>query len=67
MDNNTAIIKDNATLATNSGTSYEDLAHHSLKEDPYYVTLITNMADQKEVIASEDIYSVNGLKLGLTV
>lgn len=57
------IFKDNATLTTNSGTSYEIVARHSFENDPYYVISITNMAEQKEVIASEDIYTVNGHKL----
>ena len=54
---------DNATLTNLSSRSYEDLARHSLEEDPYYLTSITNMAEQKEVVAAEDIYAVNGHKL----
>jgi len=39
------------------------MAHQSIEEDPHYVTTITEMADHKEVISSEDIYTSNGIKL----
>jgi HD-GYP domain-containing protein (c-di-GMP phosphodiesterase class II) len=39
------------------------MARHSLEDDLYYVTSITNMADRKDVVASEDIYAFNGHKL----
>lgn len=50
-------------MTTTSNTSYEDMARQSLKEDPHYGVMVTEMADQKEVIASEDIYAANGTKL----
>jgi HD-GYP domain-containing protein (c-di-GMP phosphodiesterase class II) len=45
------------------GTSYEDVARHSIEEDPHYVSLVIDMAEQKRVVASEDVYATNGLKL----
>ena len=50
-------------MPTAHRTLYEDLAHQSIEEDPHYVTSITEMADHKEVISSEDIYTSNGIKL----
>ncbi|RFC33153.1 MAG: hypothetical protein DID91_2727703303 [Candidatus Nitrotoga sp. MKT] len=49
------------TIARN--TLYEDMAHQSIEEAPHYVTAITDMADHKEVISYEDIYTANGIKL----
>jgi HD-GYP domain-containing protein (c-di-GMP phosphodiesterase class II) len=46
-----------------NNTLYENIAHQSIEEDPHYVTAITEMADHKDVIASEDIYTTNGIKL----
>lgn len=50
-------------MTTTRNTSYEDMARQSLKEDSHYAPMVTEMADQKEVIASEDIYAANGTKL----
>ena len=50
-------------MTTAPNTLYEDTAHQSIEEDPHYVTAITEMADHKEVISSEDIYTSNGIKL----
>ncbi|MFZ1546359.1 MAG: HD domain-containing phosphohydrolase [Candidatus Nitrotoga sp.] len=50
-------------MTTAHNTLYEDTAHQSIEEAPHYVTAITEMADHKEVISSEDIYTSNGVKL----
>ena len=50
-------------MTNKHNSSYEDTAHQSIEKDPHYVTAITEMADHKEVIASEDIYTSNGVKL----
>jgi len=50
-------------MTNNSNSVYEDTAQQSIEEDPHYVTAITEMADHKAVISSEDIYTSNGVKL----
>jgi len=41
----------------------DDLAVQALEERPHYVTRITDMADHKEVVSSDDIFTENGIKL----
>lgn len=50
-------------MKTTRSTSYEGIASQLPEESQHYVTTVTDMADKKEVVATEDIYAVNGLKL----
>ncbi len=41
----------------------EQLAQHLLEENSHFVKAVTDVAEQREVVASEDIYASNGMKL----
>ena len=41
----------------------ENLAIQAIEDRPHYATKITDMADHKEVVSSEDIFTKDGLKL----
>lgn len=42
---------------------YEEQARKALEEDVHYLTSVTQMADVEEVVACEEVFAANGIKL----
>ena len=52
-----------SNLSESETTTYERQACKALEEDPHYLTSVTQMADLKEVVTHEAVFTANGIKL----
>jgi len=52
-----------ATPSESEAAHYEEQARKALDEDIHYLTSVTQMADVKEVVAREEVFAANGMKL----
>jgi len=50
-------------LPESEAARYEEQARKALAEDIHYLTSVTQMADVKEVVTSEEVFAANGMKL----
>jgi len=51
------------TLSNSDAALFEKQARRALDVDIHYLTSVTEMADVKEVVAREEVFSANGIKL----
>ena len=59
-----------ATSPNSEAARCEEQARKALDEDVHYLTSLTQMADVKQVVAREEVYTANGIKLidkGVTI